>query len=66
MFCDEGKAWLSRRGFSFTERDITTDSSALADLRRMKVFTTPVYVIGNDIVVGFDQRQLELLLSDND
>jgi len=57
------KEFLSRRGIEFTERDVAEDETALAELGKLGVFTTPVTVIDGEMVIGFDQARLEALLS---
>jgi glutaredoxin len=47
----------------FTEKDITGDPSAVEELERLGVMTTPVIVIEGEVVVGFNQKRLEALLS---
>jgi len=47
----------------FTERDITTDPSALEELEKLSAMTTPVIVINGDVVIGFNRARLEELLS---
>jgi NhaP-type Na+/H+ or K+/H+ antiporter len=53
---------LSRVPIEFTERGISQDAQALADLEALGVMTTPVTVIDSQVVVGFDQPKLERLL----
>jgi len=62
MFCDRVKEFLSQKGVLFTERDITQDAKALAELEAIGVMTTPVTVIGGEVVVGFDRPKLEQML----
>lgn len=47
----------------FTERDITTDPSAVQELEKLSAMTTPVIVINGEVVIGFNQAKLEELLS---
>jgi len=56
------KAWLSEQGIEFEDRDITRDPKALDELQELGFFTTPVTLIGMDIVVGFDRKKLQALL----
>ena len=65
MFCESVKEFLSQRGVPFVERDVTRDISALDALRVLGVLTTPVTVINDQVVVGFDQARLTTLLSDS-
>ena len=62
MFCNRTKEFLSQKGVPFTERDVSTDDKALAELERLGYRTTPVTLIDGEVVVGFDQKQLEELL----
>jgi len=57
------KEFLSRRGIEFVERDVAEDESALSELEKLGIFTTPVTVIDGEVVIGFDQTRLEALLS---
>lgn len=47
----------------FTERDISKDSSALKELEKLGAMTTPVILINGEVVIGFNQKRLEELLS---
>lgn len=62
MFCDKAKEFLSRKGIAFVEKDVTKDSSALEELERLGVMTSPVIVIDGEPVIGFNQKRLEELL----
>jgi len=42
---------------------VAEDESALSELEKLGIFTTPVTVIGGEVVIGFDQTRLEALLS---
>ena len=57
------KEFLSRKGVAYTERDISRDQQALDELSRLGYMTTPVTTIDGEVVVGFDQKRLEALLS---
>lgn len=63
MFCASVKGFLSQRGVEFTDRDISADQEALAELERLGYMTTPVTVIDGEAVVGFDRQRLEQLLA---
>ncbi len=62
MFCNRVKEFLSQKGVEFTERDITVDDLALAELEELGYMTTPVMVIDGEVVIGFDRERLEHLL----
>lgn len=63
MFCKKVKEFLSQKQIQFVERDVSEDQEALAELEKLGVLTTPVTVIEGEVVVGFDRRRLEELLS---
>ncbi len=64
MFCNQAKEFLSAKGVAYKERDIIADPAALDELKRLGYMTTPVIVVGEFVVVGFDREKLELLLVD--
>ena len=53
--------FLSKRGVSFQTRDIINDATAMEELVKIGVMTTPVTVIDGQVVVGFDRKRLEEL-----
>jgi glutaredoxin len=62
MFCQRVKEFLRKNNGAFTDRDITSDDSALAELEQLGVMTTPVTVVDGQIVVGYDVNRLKTLL----
>jgi glutaredoxin-like protein NrdH len=58
MFCTMVKEYLSREQVSFEDRDITLDPSAISELQKLGFMTTPVTVIGEKVIVGFDEHRL--------
>jgi len=58
MFCVRVKEFLSQKNIAFTERDVTQNAEALAELEAIGVMSTPVTVIGDEVIVGFDQQKL--------
>jgi glutaredoxin len=58
MFCDQAKEYLSQKGAKFQERDIVHDPGALADLKKLGYMTTPVIVVDNSVIVGFDAAKI--------
>ncbi len=63
MFCTKVKEFLSQKGITFTERDVSKEPDAINELKKLGVMTTPVTVINSDMVIGFDQQKLEQLLN---
>lgn len=52
------KGYLSRKGIEYTVRNISEDVDARQAVIDMGHRTTPVTLIGEHKVVGFDQRAL--------
>jgi len=63
MFCGKVKEFLSQKGIDYTERDVSQDQEAFAELEQIGVLSTPVTVINGEVVIGFDQAKLEALLT---
>jgi len=53
------KEFLSQHNIAFTERNIAADESALEDLEKLGLMTTPVTLIDGNVVVGFDLQKLK-------
>ena len=62
MFCSRVKEFLSQKGIAYTDRDVSTDETALNEQTELGVFSTPVVKINGEVVVGFDRKRLEALL----
>jgi glutaredoxin len=62
MFCNRTKEFLSQHGIAFEERDVSSNESALDELQKRGLMTTPVTLIDDEAVVGFDQAKLSKLL----
>jgi glutaredoxin-like protein NrdH len=62
MFCGKVKEFLSQNNIAFTDRNIAADEAALQELEKLGYMTTPVTVIGGEVVVGFDIGKLRKLL----
>jgi glutaredoxin len=59
MFCNKVKEFLSQKGIHFEDHDVTKDASALTDLQKVGFMTTPVTVVEDKVIVGFDVAKLE-------
>jgi glutaredoxin len=62
MFCARVKEFLRQSDIAFADRDITSDESALAELEKLGVMTTPVTVVDGEKVIGYDVNRLKVLL----
>lgn len=58
MFCETTKEFLSKHTIQFQDRNIAQDPTALEELRKMHVMTTPVTKVGDAVIVGFDEEKL--------
>jgi glutaredoxin len=62
MFCARVKEFLHQNNIAFSDRDITSDATAFAELETLGVMTTPVTVIDGETVIGYDVNKLRVLL----
>jgi glutaredoxin-like protein NrdH len=62
MFCNKVKEFLSQNKIEFIERDVASHETALEELQKLGYMTTPVTLVGEDLVVGFDFNKLQKLL----
>ena len=64
MFCHKTEEFLREKGVEPITRNIVEDDVAFAELERLGTMTTPVTVIdGEEVVIGFDRRELERMLN---
>jgi len=56
------KAWLSRQGVPFDERDVESDPQAMAELRSLGLRSTPAVVSGDRVMTGWNPGQLAALV----
>lgn len=63
MFCGKVKEYLSQKHVQFEDRDVTKDPDALYDLQKLGLMTTPVTVVGQNVIVGFDISKLDEALN---
>jgi glutaredoxin 3 len=59
------KEYLSKKKISFTEYDVAKDKTKAREMvEKSKQMGVPVILVGDDVVVGFDQRVLDKLLAE--
>ncbi len=56
------KEFLSRNRIHFEEKDVNADAQARWELQRRKITGVPTFLIGEEVVVGFDQAKLLKLI----
>ena len=59
MFCGQVKEYLSQEQIQFDDRDVTTDPSAILKLQELGFMTSPVTVVEDKVIVGFDVPKLD-------
>ena len=57
------KSWLNRHEIEFEERNISESNDNHASLLKMGYRVTPVTLIGENAIVGFNPTKLEEALS---
>lgn len=58
------KEYLSQKQVPFDDRDITQDLTAISELQKVGFMTTPVTVVGDKVIVGFDEAKLDEALTE--
>ena len=63
-YCNMVKEFLSQKGISFTEKDVSRDQLVAQELvSRTGQMGVPVIIINGETIVGFDRARLEEALS---
>ena len=58
------KEFLSQKGYTFTEYDVTRDRAALDEMVKISGGrSVPVIAACNEVMVGFDRTRLEQMVS---
>jgi glutaredoxin 3 len=57
------KEFLSQKGISFIDRDVSVDEKVLEELSDTGYMTTPVIKIDGEVIVGFNRNRLEEILA---
>lgn len=62
--CERMKAWLTERHYPFVVRDVMMDEQAGELLEAHDIRTTPVLLVGERFIEGFDLPAIENALAD--
>ena len=63
-YCHRAKEYLSRKGISYVDHNVAQDSDKAKEMiAKSGQMSVPVITIDNEIVVGFNQSQLDSLLA---
>ena len=60
--CEHLKDYLRARGVEFVVRDVMVDEEAALFLEDRNIRTTPVLILGDDLIIGFDRERIDELL----
>lgn len=64
--CNDLKDYLKKKGIDFEDMDITVSKDALNELTKVyKVRVTPLMVVGDKKLIGFDPVAIDRLLAEN-
>jgi glutaredoxin len=58
------KEFLSQKGVAYTDHDVTTDKTALEEMRKITDggLSVPVIHVGDEVIVGFDEERIKKAL----
>ena len=63
-YCKRVKDYLTQKGIAFTDYNVAQDREKAKEMiSKSKQMGVPVIVVGNDVIVGFNQAKLDTLLS---
>jgi glutaredoxin 3 len=63
-YCRRAKDYLSQKGVSFTDYDVAKDREKAREMiQKSGQMGVPVIVVGDEVIVGFNQPQLDELLT---
>lgn len=63
-YCKRAKEYLSRKGISYTDIDVAQDKEKAKEMtEKSGQMSVPVIIIDGEVVVGFNQVQLDKLLA---
>ena len=63
-WCHRAKDYLSRKGISYTERNVAVDRETAKEMiDKSKQMGVPVIIVDDEVVVGFNQAEIDRLLA---
>jgi len=57
------KVWLNKQGHSYTEKNISQNAAYATELMSLGYRVTPVTMVDDEVVVGFNTTRLKEILS---
>ncbi len=62
-YCKRAKDYLTQKGVAFTDYNVAEDREKAKEMiNKSKQMGVPVIVVGDDVIVGFNQAKLDSLL----
>jgi glutaredoxin 3 len=64
-YCNQAKDFLAEKGIEFETLDVSKDTAALQEMKRLTEGgrSVPVISVGDEVFVGFDKASLESALA---
>jgi glutaredoxin 3 len=63
-YCKRAKDYLTRKGISYIEHNVAVDRAAAKEMvKKSGQLGVPVILIGDEVIIGFHQAQLDKLLA---
>ena len=63
-YCKRVKDYLTRKKIAFTDYNVAEDREKAKEMiEKTKQMGVPVIVVGDDIIIGFNQAKMDSLLS---
>ncbi len=63
--CNELKDYLKKKGVAFEDIDVTTNRAALEEMIKVhKVRVTPLLLVGDKKIIGFDPVEVDKALAE--
>lgn len=63
-WCKRAKEYLAQKGIAYIEHDVAADRDRAKEMvEKSKQMGVPVLTIDDQVVIGFNQKQLDKLLS---
>jgi Glutaredoxin and related proteins len=63
--CNELKDYLKKKGVTFEDLDVTADRAALDEMIKVhKVRVTPLLLVGDKKIIGFDPVEVDKALAE--
>lgn len=60
--CHAAKEYLEGKGYSYEEKNVSTDPASRKELMSMGYMGVPVIMVDSEVVVGFDKSKLDEML----